>query len=254
MAKQLFDYWFLQFDFPNEDGKPYKSSGGKMQYDNILNRNIPAHWSVTRLSDIITSNRGISYNTESISGGGIPMINLASFNTDGSYKHAGLKTYNGNYTEDKILHPFDLVMCNTQQTALDPAKDIIGKAFLVPNLFDEDIVSSHHVTTIKTSKSNLNAYLAYLTNTPHFHKYASGCCSGTNIMGLNFSTLIQCHIELPTDDVLLEFENRIRKIETPKYTLIKENINLEKMRNELLPLLMSGQVSVTQLNSDLSAC
>ena len=64
------------------------------------------------------------------------MINLASFNVDGSYKDAGLKSYNGNYTQEKILKPFDLVLCNTQQTAIEFSKDIIGKAFLIPDIFD----------------------------------------------------------------------------------------------------------------------
>ena len=110
MAKQLYDYWFVQFDFPNEEGKPYKSSGGAMVWNEKLKHQIPEGWEVKQLRDIIETNRGISYNTSSISGGGVPMINLASFNVDGSYKDAGLKSYNGNYTQEKILKPFDLVL------------------------------------------------------------------------------------------------------------------------------------------------
>lgn len=51
MAKQLYDYWFVQFDFPDENGKPYKSSGGKMEYYSALNREIPAGWKVNRICD-----------------------------------------------------------------------------------------------------------------------------------------------------------------------------------------------------------
>ena len=136
IAKQLYDYWFVQFDFPNEEDKPYKSSGGAMVWNEKLKREIPEGWEVKQLRDIIETNRGISYNTSSISGGGVPMINLASFNVDGSYKDTGLKSYNGNYTQEKILRPFDLVLCNTQQTAIEFSKDIIGKAFLIPDIFD----------------------------------------------------------------------------------------------------------------------
>jgi len=134
IAKQLYDYWFVQFDFPNEEDKPYKSSGGAMVWNEKLKREIPEGWEVKQLRDIIETNRGISYNTSSISGGGVPMINLASFNVDGSYKDTGLKSYNGNYTQEKILRPFDLVLCNTQQTAIEFSKDIIGKAFLIPDI------------------------------------------------------------------------------------------------------------------------
>ena len=249
MAKQLYDYWFVQFDFPNEEGKPYKSSGGAMVWNEKLKHQIPEGWEVKQLRDIIETNRGISYNTSSISGGGVPMINLASFNVDGSYKDAGLKSYNGNYTQEKILKPFDLVLCNTQQTAIEFSKDIIGKAFLIPDIFDGDIVSSHHINTIKTEEV-LKPYLAYLSNTYHFHKYATGCCSGTNILGLDYNSFSQYKLEIPPKYLLKEFHDFIIDIVKRKSLIIKENKLLTKQRNELLPLLMNGQATV---NYHLSA-
>ena len=249
MAKQLYDYWFVQFDFPNEEGKPYKSSGGAMVWNEKLKHQIPEGWEVKQLRDIIETNRGISYDTSSISGGGVPMINLASFNVDGSYKDAGLKSYNGNYTQEKILKPFDLVLCNTQQTAIEFSKDIIGKAFLIPDIFDGDIVSSHHINTIKTEEV-LKPYLAYLSNTYHFHKYATGCCSGTNILGLDYNSFSQYKLEIPPKYLLKEFHDFIIDIVKRKSLIIKENKLLTKQRNELLPLLMNGQATV---NYHLSA-
>ena len=250
MANQLYDYWFIQFDFPNEEGYPYKSSGGKMAWNEKLKREIPEGWNVVEFKDLIEANRGISYNSDTISGGGIPMINLASFNIDGTYKHSGIKTYNGSYSEDKILKPFDLVMCNTQQTAIDFSKDIIGKAFLVPFIFEGDVVSSHHVTTLTPKQKELKAYIAYLSNTKHFHKYVTGCCSGTNIMGINYMGLSQYKMEVPPLSILQQFESRIIQIEERKGLIILENENLIKQRDELLPLLMNGQASV---NYHLSA-
>ena len=250
MAKQLYDYWFVQFDFPNEEGKPYKSSGGTMVWNEKLKREIPKGWEVKHLGDIIETNRGISYNTSSISGGGVPMINLASFNVNGTYKDAGIKTYNGSYTKEKVLKPFDLVLCNTQQTAIDFSKDIIGKAFLVPDVFEGDIVSSHHINTIKT-EDYYKAYIAYLSNTSHFHKYAAGCCSGTNILGLDFNSFSQYKMEIPPVYLLEEFQKIIIDIVKRESVIIKENKTLAKQRDELLPLLMNGQASV---NYHLSAC
>ncbi len=249
MAKQLYDYWFVQFNFPDENGKPYKSSGGAMIWNEKLKREIPKGWNVVELKDIVDANRGISYNSDSIAGGGVPMINLASFNIDGTYKHSGIKTFNGCYSEDKILKPFDLVMCNTQQTAIDFSKDIIGKVFLVPFIFEGDIISSHHVTTIIPKQKELKPYIAYLSNTKHFHKYVTGCCSGTNIMGINYVGLSQYKMEVPPLSILQQFESMIIQIEKLKGLIILENENLIKQRDELLPLLMNGQVSV---NSDLS--
>lgn len=109
MAKTIYDYWFLQFEFPNGDGKPYKSAGGKMVWNEELNREIPEGWRVNSLGNLFTSNRGISYNSKTLEGNGIPMINLASFNIDGTYKEDGIKTYSGQYTVEKVVKPFDLL-------------------------------------------------------------------------------------------------------------------------------------------------
>ena len=144
MAKDIYDYWFVQFDFPDENGKPYKSSGGKMVWNEELKREIPEGWKVIEINKMFESKRGISYNTETITGEGIPMINLASFNVNSTYKKEGLKSYSGKYSDEDIIRPYDLLMCNTQQTDLDPTKDIIGKTILVPDIFGgSDIVASH---------------------------------------------------------------------------------------------------------------
>ena len=156
VGRAIFQHWFLQYDFPL-NGKPYKASGGVMRYDKKLKREVPASWQTVRCGELFETNRGVSYSTPDIeTGDGVPMINLATFGVDGQYKADGIKFYSGNYSSDKLLHPYDLVMCNTQQTAIDYDKDIIGKAIIVPDVFGEgDIVSSHHVNVIKTYKLSL---------------------------------------------------------------------------------------------------
>ena len=174
------------------------------------------------LGNLFTSNRGISYNSKTIEGNGVPMINLASFNIDGSYKEEGIKVYSGDYSAEKVVKPFDLLMCNTQQTAIDYKKDIIGKAFLVPDIFDRDIVTSHHVTTIQVKKDNMKYFLHRLFNTDYFHKYAAGFTNGTNILD--------------------KFARLMLDIEMKKSKILKENQELISLRDFLLPLLMNGQI------------
>lgn len=242
MAKTIYDYWFLQYEFPNEDGKPYKSSSGKMVWNEELRREIPKGWKVDFLGCLFTSKRGISYNSKDIEDGGVPMINLASFHVDGSYKEEGIKTYSGEYSNEKIVKAFDLLMCNTQQTAIDYKKDIIGKAFLVPDIFEGDIVTSHHVTTIQVEKDNMRYFLHRLFNTDYFHKYATGFTNGTNILGLIFSGIEKYRLEIPDDAVLEKFADLMLDIEMKKSKIIKENQELGSIRDFLLPLLMNGQV------------
>lgn len=245
MAKRLYNYWFVQFDFPNADGKPYKSNGGKMVWNEELKREIPEGWEVKKLGELFTTNRGVSYSTKTITGDiGIPMINLASFSPDGSYKIDGIKIYTGEYTEEKVLKPFDLVMCNTQQTAIDFSKDIIGKVLLVPDIFEGDITSSHHVNTLKVHNEKLKFYLYRLFNTDYFHAYISHFASGTNIMGLDFAGVENYTAVIPGDEILSKFADFTLNIEKKKSEIVRENKKLISLRDRLLPLLMNGQVEV----------
>ena len=256
MAKLLYDYWFVQFDFPISKemaarigkpaaaGRPYKSSGGPMVYSAVLKREVPEGWGITELRKYIKSNRGHSYTSAEISGEGRPMINLNSFNINATYKGEGLKLYSGKLNPSKVLEPFDLVMCITQQTALDPAKDVIGKTLIVPDIFDKEIVSSADVATIRASKENLKYYLNSLFNSEYFHRYISGYCSGSNILHLNFEGVLFFQTAMPDDGLLKSFGAMVQNFEQRKSTSLKENHELATLRDWLLPMLMNGQVTV----------
>lgn len=127
------------------------------------------------------------------------MLNLATLMPGGGdYKADGLKHYLGDYPKNKVLKPFELIMCNTQQTAIKFETDIIGRAMLVPDIFDGDVVFSHHVNVIRTDNEYLKYYLLYLFNSDFFHKYISGFTNGTNILGLSFNGVEDYHIEMPS--------------------------------------------------------
>ena len=242
----IYIHWFLQFDFPNKEGKPYKSSGGKLIWNDEVKRSIPVNWNVDKLGNIFTSERGISYSTQNISSGkGNPMINLANFAPGGgAYKSSGLKHFDGTYASNKVLKPYDLVMCNTQQTAIDFDKDIIGRAMLVPDIFDEDILSSHHVNVIRPHNLFMKEYLLFLFNSEFFHKYISGHTNGTNILGLVFSGVEDYKTEIPPDYVLEAFSAIVLNAEAIKSSILRENRSLCSIRQYLMPMLMSGQATI----------
>ena len=246
MAKLLYDYWFVQFDFPDENGRPYKSSGGKMVWNEELKREIPAGWEVSRIGDIISTERGISYGTQNIrTGEGVPMLNLATFMPGGGdYKADGLKHFLGDYPKNKVLNPYDLIMCNTQQTAIKFETDIIGRAMLVPDIFDGDVVFSHHVNVIRTQDENMKYYLLFLFNSDYYHKYISGFTNGTNILGLSFNGVEDYLTEIPNDKLLNQFGERVLEVERKKSLIFLENQQLASLRDFLLPMLMNGQVKI----------
>ena len=78
LAKTIYDYWFVQFDFPDENGKPYKSSGGKMVYNNVLKREIPEGWEVDNIFNVASIQYGFPFSTEFFNENkiGVPVIRI----------------------------------------------------------------------------------------------------------------------------------------------------------------------------------
>ena len=243
MAKLLYDYWFVQFDFPDENGRPYKSSGGKMVWNEELKREIPEGWAATKLEEHIGLERGISYSTSDLQGEGIPMINLGSFAIGGGYKEENLKTYSGAYSDDKIITPYDLIICLTQQTSIDPNKDVIGCSMLVPDIFDVDIVISQDLTKVVCSEE-LKYYLAQYFNTSYFHRYITGFASGSNILHLDVNGILNNTAVIPPKNVLIKFEKIMKTMFEKRSECLIENQQLASLRDFLLPMLMNGQVKV----------
>lgn len=245
MAKTIYDYWFLQFEFPNEDGKPYKSSGGRMVWSEELKRKIPEGWEIDTIGKHINIDRGISYSSDDLGDVGIPLINLSSFNIDATYKPEGLKTYSGTYSKEKVISPFDLVICVTQQTAIDLVgdTDVIGKTFLVPDIFEtKDIVASMDVIKIQSDDTYGKYYLNRLINTKFFHRYISGFATGTKIKHLDIKGLLNYKCETPNEQALKKFNDLMESCEKKKSKIVAENQELTALRDFLLPLLMNGQV------------
>ena len=242
MAKLLYDYWFVQFDFPDENGKPYKSSGGKMVWNEKVKREIPAEWEVNRLGDLISYNRGVSYTGNDMCDTGTPIISLASIDRSGRYIPEGIKYYNQEYSSSKVLKPYDLVMANTDMTQ---ERAVMGKIIFVPDIFEGDILSTHHITTM-TIEDDLKSYLMMTTQTDWFHKYIKGFSSGTNVLGMDMVGFEDYMLLCPSKDILRQFNGIILGIYAKIFEVYKENFELASLRDFLLPMLMNGQVKVKE--------
>lgn len=245
VKQYTFQYWFLQYEFPSGNNMPYKSSCGKMKFNEKLNREIPEEWSVGRLGEYIEPERGISYSSADLEGEGIPMINLNSFNIDSTYKESGLKTYSGNYTQKKQIKAYDLLVCATQQTAIDLVNDtdVIGKSFIMPDIFHSDIVMSMDVIKLNVDKQHSNYYLDMLFKQKFFHNYITGFANGTKIKHLNIEGILNYVTEIPPKSILNQFDEFAYDIERQKSLIIKENRELYLIRESLMPMLISGQLS-----------
>lgn len=247
-AKLLYDYWFVQFDFPDENGKPYKSSGGKMVWNDELKREIPAGWNVRQISDLVKIKKGISYKSSEITGGGTPMINLASFNLDGTYKPSGIKFFSGTVDVNRTVDACDLIMCVTQQTDIDLTgrTNVIGKAILTPDLFDGQVVISTDVVKLETETADIRFWLEGLFKQAYIHKYIVGYANGTKIKHLDVYEALNFFAACPPDDShVLQRYSSIRATQMELYSTLQGEIeSLIKTRDFLLPLLMNGQVTI----------
>lgn len=244
MAKRLYVHWFVQFDFPNADGKPYKASGGKMLWNETLKCEIPEGWEVIQIKDIATLERGISYSKENLVDAGTPMISLASFSPDSSYKENCIKYYQGDIDSCDYLNPYDVLMCTTQQTDIDNVTDIIGKCIVVPDVFREQAVFTTDLVKVKVEQ-NLGLIISCETKLPWYNKYITGFASGTSIKHLNTAGFLNYSIALPKDvDIINKFANIIMNFKRQQSVIMKETQKLTALRDRLLPLLMNGQVEV----------
>ena len=241
MAKTLYDYWFVQFDFPDANGKPYKTSGGKMVYNETLKREIPEGWEAKELGELISYERGISYKSSEIVDEGIPMINLNSFDLLGKHKVSGIKFFSGQYKANKVVQPNDLVIAITDVTR---NADIIGRAFTIPKIYERDILISCDVAKVVPTDNIDKYFLEQLFNSNDYHRYIKHFATGTLVLHLNLNGVSWCKIPKPPKELLDKFSG-FRAEAVAKITQAqKENTKLIELRDWLLPMLMNGQVTV----------
>jgi type I restriction enzyme S subunit len=232
MAKQLYEYWFVQFDFPNEEDKPYKSSGGTMVWNEKLKREIPQGWSNGVLSDVANITMGQSPDG-------------SSYNEDGE----GIIFYQGS-TDFGLRFP-DIRQYTTSPSRYANKGDIL-MSVRAPvgalNIANNDCCIGRGLSAL-SSKIGSMTHLYYLMNDFRL-KFEGMNSAGTTFGSITKDELFSLPVIIPTKSVISEFEQVCEPI-FDKQMIIGEEINgLTKQRDELLPLLMNGQATVNYHLSD----
>lgn len=231
MAKQLYDYWFVQFDFPNEDGKPYKSSGGKMVWNEKLKREIPQGWDNGMLIDIANITMGQSPDGSSYNEVGEGML-FYQGSTDFGMRFPSIRQYTT--APSRFAKKGDILM-----SVRAPVGSI--------NIANNDCCIGRGLSAIN-SKLGSMTHLYYILNDLRI-AFEQRNAAGTTFGSITKEDLYSLPIIIPSHEVIRAFD----KICSPMFDrqmILGEEIDiLTKQRNELLPLLMNGQISV---NSDLS--
>ena len=226
MARQLYDYWFVQFDFPDDNGKPYKSSGGKMVWNEKLKRDIPEGWNDGQLIDIANITMGQSPDG-------------STYNEIGD----GALFYQGS-TDFGMRFP-SVRQFTTAPTRFAKQGDIL-MSVRAP-VGTTNIANAH--CCIGRGLAALNSKIGSITHLYHIIQDLKTAFDMRNDAGTTFGSitkddLYRLAILKPDASVVLHYEKLCSQI-FAKQMLIGENIDvLTKQRDELLPLLMNGQVSL----------
>lgn len=240
MAKTLYDYWFVQFDFPDANGKPYKTAGGKMVWNDELKREIPEGWESGELKDLFNLNPPLSVKKGAVSS----YIDMNALPTEGYMTKAvqekefsgGVKFQNG----DVIVARITPCLEN-------------GKTGLITLLEEDEIgFGSTEFIVLRGKNMILSCFGAFLSRSELFRKYAIANMLGTSGRKRVEATKIGTFpIALPTIDLLEKFEKMISAHFKQATINTKENQELASLRDWLLPMLMNGQVSVGDVAEEL---
>lgn len=228
LARTIYEYWFVQFDFPNGDGKPYKSSGGKMVWNEELKREIPEGWIVRTLNDLLLVSKD----------------RIAS-----------------NEIEDRVYVPIEAIPRNkmsfSETSDIDKAATGLcsfeEKAILFSNrrvYFHKVSISPFKGVTRDTviimypkNKSNLG-YAFQIVNSDHYIEYATKNSYGTEQPVLATPTALSYKYACPITGLDIIYSKKVAKIIDKVLEMEREIKVLTALRNFLIPLLVNGQVTL----------
>jgi restriction modification system DNA specificity domain protein len=217
MAKTLYDYWFVQFDFPDANGKPYKSSGGKMVFDETLKREIPKGWEVKSLGEIADLYQPATLSEKEL-------------NKNGQFLVYGANGIIGKYNKFNHENPVVAVACRGNSCGAinitQPKSWITGNAMVV-------------------NPKNKNMCIDFIKNillVNNLDKVVSGSAQ-PQITRTNFAPL---KVITPNESLLKLYSDIINPMFNKRINRIQQNAKLTQLRDFLLPMLMNGQVSVAE--------
>ena len=235
MAKTLYDYWFVQFDFPDQNGTPYKSSGGKMVYNPELKREIPEGWGVETLRDfeskIITGKTPSRANSDNF-GGEIPFITIGDirgntfiYSTSESLTDLGASVQQNKYLPEGSL----CVSCIATVGEIGFTTEWSHTNQQINSIVFED---------------ETNQYYLYFALKNYFENANASAKTGNTFANMNKEDFSGIRIILPNKEI----KNNFHEISEPYFAQIKclqgQNQELTQLRDWLLPMLMNGQVKV----------
>ena len=241
LAKQIYDYWFVQFDFPNEEGKPYKSSGGKMVWNDVLNRKIPDGWEVKKLGEVCNFRNGINYDKKVIGNKSYKIVNVRNISASSLFLNQNefdIISLKSNQADNYLV---------SENSILIARSGCPGATRIIMNV-DTNVIFCGFIICMENFHSDYKLYFAYCLKA--LENTSATTTGGSILQNVSQDTLKRISVIIPPKDIITAYNEKTLAIFKSQLSIQKEIEELFKLRDNLLPLLMNGQVT---LNSCLSA-
>jgi len=227
-AKLLYDYWFTQFDFPDENGKPYRASGGQMEWNDTLKRNIPIGWRVAPFLEVASwESNSQPPKSEFIYE---PREGYVRFIQNRDYDSSAHKTYIPLTKSLSIVDRYDILM--------DKYGDAGAVRYGIEGAFNVALGK------INVHDKNHREYVRSFLASDGIYNYLHNSCMASTRASLNESNLAMLNIAIPDEPIVAKYEELLRKMRDSILKNNDETAKLIELRDWLLPMLMNGQASV----------
>ncbi len=257
MAKTIYEYWFVQFDFPDKNGRPYKSSNGKMLFNEQLKLKIPEGWKVKTISEWIKNDKSGDWGKEAEQGNYTEKVSCV--------RGADINGLNGNgevntptrfileKNSHKILDPHDLVV---EISGGSPTQSTGRLAFITEETlerFENPLICSNFCKALTLKNEKFLYNFVYQWNRLYENNVLFGWEGKTsgikNLLFDNFTT--NYYVPVPPEHLAEKFYGFMQPLQAKKQKNLVEINELENLRDWLLPMLMNGQVSVGEAEEEL---
>ena len=256
MAKTLYDYWFVQFDFPDTDGRPYKTNGGQMVWDDELKRKIPEGWEVKKLADWVLTDKSGDWGQEEPQGNYIQKVTCIRGADINGLNGLGMLKPPVRYILEKnsykILNSHDLVV---EISGGSPTQSTGRLAYITEatlRRFETPLICSNFCKAVVLKDKKMLYNFVYYWNS----LYDSGVFFGyegktSGIKNFLFDSFVNSYYTVVPEGTLIDkFYDVIKNIQIKKQTALAENQRLSSLRDWLLPMLMNGQVTVSSMKQN----
>ncbi len=244
MAKTLYDYWFVQFDFPDKNGKPYKTSGGKMVWNEELKREVPEGFLDCKLGDVLASTgTGLNPRDNFVLGEGDNFYVTIKNIEQGRVILDNRCDKISDDSLEIINKRSDLKVGDILFTSIEP----VGITYLILEK-PKNWNINESVFTIRPNYEKVTSEFLYMfLSSDYIKSYTKNVSAGSIHKGVRHGLLKDCKFILPKRNAIDAFTMKIEPILKKLDLIQKENQKLTELRDWLLPMLMNGQVRVSEL-------